>query len=54
MTNYTVVGHNLKRGIFNFCGKLTKGSRRPVQKFIMDMIYGLLAGQSSYTGEQAK
>jgi hypothetical protein len=54
MTNYNALGHNLKRGIYNFCGKLTKGARRPVQKFIMDMIYGLLAGQSCYLTEIAR
>ncbi len=54
MTNYNVLGHNLKRGIFNFCGKLTKGYYRPIQKFVLDMIYGLLAGQSCYLAEIAR
>ena len=46
MTNYSALGHNLKRGIFNFCGKVTKGYYRPVQKFVAAMIYGMLAAQS--------
>ena len=54
MTNYNVLGHNLKRGIFNFCGKLTKGYFRPIQKFIFHMIYGLLAGQSSFLTDIAR
>jgi hypothetical protein len=51
MINYSVLGYNLKRGIYKFCEKLTKESHRPVQKFITDMIYGLLAGQSCYLTE---
>ena len=35
----------MKRGIFTFCSKLSNGLSRPIQKFIFDMIYGLLAGQ---------
>lgn len=54
MTNYSVLGHNLKRGIFNFCGNLTKGYCRPVQKFIVAMIYGILAGQSCFLTEIAR
>lgn len=54
MTNYSVSGHNLKRGIFNFCSKLSKGFHRPVQKFILDMVYGLLSGQSCYLTEIAR
>jgi hypothetical protein len=54
MTYYSALGHNLKRGIFNFCGKITKGYYRPVQKFVVDMVYGLLAGQSSYLTEIAR
>jgi hypothetical protein len=46
MTNYSTLGYNLKRGIFNFCKKLTKWFYKPIQKFIAQMVYGLLAGQS--------
>ena len=48
MTNYSTLGHNLKRGIVNFCGKLSKGFKRPIQKFVADMIYGLLAAKSCH------
>ena len=48
MTNYSTLGRNLKRGIFNFCNKLSKGFHRPVQKFIFDMIFGLIAAKSCY------
>jgi hypothetical protein len=46
MTNYSTIGHNIKRGIFNFCEKLSKGLTRPNQKFITDMVYGLKASQT--------
>ncbi len=54
MTNYNTLGHNLKRKIFRFCEKITKGMYRPAQKFVTDMIYGLLAGKSCYLTEIAR
>jgi len=48
MTNYSTLGHDLKRGIYNFCGKVSRGFYRPVQKFITDMVYGFYSGQSCY------
>ena len=54
MNNYNILGHHLKRGIFNFCGKLSKGLKRPIQKFVTDMIYGILASKSSYLTEMAR
>jgi hypothetical protein len=46
MNNYNTLGHNLKRGIFNFCRRISKGFHKPIQKFIMDMVYGLIAAKS--------
>ena len=54
MSNYSVLGHNMKRGIFRFCTKLTKGLHRPIQKFVLDMVYGLLAGRTCYLTEIAR
>jgi len=54
MTNYSTLGHNLKRGIFKFCENLSNGFHRPIQKFIADMIFGLLSGQSCYLTEIAR
>jgi len=54
MNNYNTLGHNLKRGIVNFCGKLSKGFGRPTQKFIADMVYGLIAGKSCFLTEIAR
>lgn len=54
MSNYSTLGHNLKRGIFNFCGKLSKELNRPIQKFIFDMVYGLIAAKSCFLTEIAR
>lgn len=54
MTNYSVLGHNLKRGIFNFCAKVSKGLSKPNQKFITDMVYGLTASKSCFLTEIAR
>jgi len=54
MTNYSTLGHNLKRRIFNYCSKVTSGFHKPVQKFVTDMIYGILSGQSCYLTEIAR
>jgi len=51
MTNYSTLGHNLKRGIYNFCSKVSFGFYKPAQKFITDMVYGLLSGKSCYLTE---
>ena len=54
MTNYSTLGSNLKRGIFKFCSRLSSGFFKPAQKFIADMVYGLLAGKSCYLTEIAR
>lgn len=54
MKDYTTLGHNLKRGILRFCGKISKGFYRPAQKFIADMVYGLLSGKRCYLTEIAR
>jgi len=54
MVNYSTLGHNLKRGIFNFCSKLSDGLKRPSKKFITDMVYGIIASKSSYLTEMAR
>jgi hypothetical protein len=54
MTNYSTLGYGLKRGIFNFSSKLSKGFHRPVQKFILDMVYGLIAANSCFITEIAR
>ena len=54
MSDYSTLGHNLKRGIFRFCNKIFGGFHRPKQKFIVDMIYGLLSARSCALTEIAR
>lgn len=54
MSNYSTLGHNLKRRIFNFCDKLSKGFHSPIQKFIFEMIFGLMTTKSCFLTEIAR
>jgi len=47
MLNINTLGNGLKRGILNFCKKISNGLYKPEQHFIADMIYGILASKSS-------
>jgi hypothetical protein len=40
--------------MFTYCKKISAGMTRPVQKFVLDMVYGLLASQSCYLTEIAR
>jgi hypothetical protein len=54
MISYSTLGHNLKRGIFNFSQQLGRGLKKPIRKFIADMMYGIIASKSSYLTEMAR
>jgi len=54
MSNNNTLTHNLKRGIFNFSKKLGMGFYRPAQKFICEMVFGLLVAKSCYLTEIAR
>jgi len=54
MTNNNTLGRNLKRGIVRFCGKLSSGFYKPAQKWITEMVYGILSGQSCYLTKIAR
>ena len=54
MTNYSTLGHNLKRGIFRFCENISDGLHKPIKRFVTDMVYGLLAGRSCFLTEIAR
>jgi hypothetical protein len=54
MENYNTLGHNLKRGIFNFSQKISTPLHKPSQRFIADMLYGLLAGQKCFLTKIAR
>ena len=48
MTHYTTLSNNLKRSVLHFSERISKGFNRPEFKFISQMIYGLLSGQSCH------
>ena len=47
MTQYTTLNHNLKRGILRFSEKISKDFSKPLQKFIAQMLFGILSCQES-------
>lgn len=54
MVNYNTTNSNLTRGICNFSKKISKGLKRPILKFVSDMVYGILASGSSLITEIAR
>ena len=46
MINYTTETYETKRGILNFANKISKGTFKPTQKLIQDVIYGMLSSKS--------
>ena len=61
MDNFTINTYEMKREIYNFSQKICKGSSKPENKFITDMIYGiskskdvLLSSISSALNENTK
>lgn len=46
LINYTKLGYQLKRKITNYSKKISKSISKPKTKFVSQMIYGLLKGQS--------
>ena len=54
MVNYNTTNSNLSRGICNFSKKISKGLKRPILKFVSDMVYGILASGSSLITEIAR
>ena len=54
MINYNRLGYEIKRDLSNFCKKISKGLPRPKNKFITQMIYGILAGNEVHLSEIAR
>ena len=54
MINYNRLGYEIKRDLTNFCTKISYGLKRPQQKFIHQMIYGILAGNKLHLSEIAR
>lgn len=49
MINYNRLGYEIKRDLANFSEKISNGLKRPQSKFLLQMIYGILAGNGSLT-----
>lgn len=54
MINYNRLGYEIKRDLTNFSTKISRGLKRPQQKFIHQMIYGILAGNKLHLSEIAR
>lgn len=48
------MGYEIKRDFSKFTSKISHNLKRPQQKFVMQMIYGILAGNKVYLSEIAR
>jgi len=46
MIHYNTLGNGLKRGLLRYAKKISKGFHKPTQRFMADMIYGIIASGS--------
>lgn len=51
MIHYSRLGYEIKRNLTNFSLKLSQGLKRPRQKFVHQMLYGILAGNKPHLSE---
>ena len=54
MVNYNRLGYEIKRDFTNFSTKISQDLKRPQQKFVHQMIYGILAGNKPHLSEIAR
>ncbi len=54
MINYSRLGYEVKRDFTNFSARISKGLKRPQEKFVHQMIYGILAGNKMHLSEIAR
>ena len=54
MINYNRLGYEIKRDLANFSEKISNGLKRPQSKFLLQMIYGILAGNKLHLSELAR
>ncbi len=54
MINYNRLGYEIKSDLSNFSSKISKGLKRPKNKFVQQILYGLLAGNSVHLSEIAR
>lgn len=51
MINYSRLGYEIKRDLSNFSSKISKTLKRPKEKFVQQMVYGILASNSVHLSE---
>ena len=54
MINYSRLGYEIKRDLTKFSTKISSGLKRPQEKFILQMLYGILAGNKLHLSEIAR
>lgn len=54
MINYNRLGYEIKRDFTNFSLKISKGLKRPQEKFVHQIIYGILSGNKVHLSEIAR
>lgn len=54
MINYSRLGYEIKRDFTNFSLNISKGLKRPQEKFIHQMLYGILAGNKLHLSHIAR
>ena len=54
MINYSRLGYEIKKDFSNFSLKISKGLKRPQEKFVHQMVYGILAGNKMHLSEIAR
>ena len=54
MINYNRLGYEMKRDLANFSAKISKSLKKPESKFVMQMLYGILAGNKVHLSEIAR
>lgn len=54
MINYNRLGYGIKRDFATFIEKLSRGLTKPKSKFVMQMVYGILAGNKVHLSEIAR
>lgn len=54
MINYNRLGYEIKRDLANSSEKILNGLKRPQSKFLLQMIYGILAGNKLHLSEIAR
>lgn len=54
MINYNRLGYEIKRDLSRFSTEISKELKRPQQKFVQQMIYGIIAGNKLHLSEIAR